>query len=281
MRAFLLLIAALGGIGLIRPGAACAQAEDKASNSPESKLLVVSLRADAVVDEPIVTIAAVANLMGGDLWLRQMIGSLDVAELSRVGKSVAISRDQVALRIQLAGVDSQKFRMEGQAQAMVKLDAIELTEQEIVKAAQQAVIQRLKVDPADVEFRLLEGVHLPAVNIAPEDSIRLVVDPPATALKGKTRIDVGIFVNEQRRGVATVVMDIAVSREAPPVEDEVVIHPRDNVKVVARVGNLRVTITGEAQQDGKVGQMIRVRNTDSGKIVVGRVLDRSNVEVEY
>jgi Chaperone for flagella basal body P-ring formation len=281
MRALLMLIAALGGIGLTGPGVARAQADDKASSGSECKLVVVSLRADAVVDDPIVTIASVANLMGGDLWLRQMIGSLDVAEVSRVGKSVAISRDQVALRIQLAGVDLQKFRMEGPAQAMVKLDAIELTEQEIVKAAQQAVMQRLKADPKDVEFRLLEGVHLPAVNIGPEDCIRLVVDPRATATKGKTRIDVAIFVNDQRRGVATVVMDIAVSGEVPPLEDEVVIHPRDNVKVVARVGNLRVTVTGEAQQDGKVGQMIRVRNTDSGKIVVGRVLDRSIVEVEY
>src|SRR5262249_36129148 len=163
---------------------------------------------------------------------------------------VVISRDQVALRIQLAGVDGQSFRIEGPAQAMVKLNSIELTEQEIVKAAQQAVVQKLKADPKDVEFRLLEKVNLPAVNIAPADRIRLTVDPlPSSFVKGKSRINVGIFVNEQRRGVATVVMEINVSGVDAPAEEEVVIHPRDNIKLVAHVGNLCVTVVGEAQQE--------------------------------
>ena len=112
------MIGTIGGLlalslGLGWPGPARAQGDAKPSGAAESKQVAVVLRADALVDETIVTIGAVANIQGGELWLRQMIGSLDVAEVSRVGKSVAISRDQVALRIQLAGVDLQKFRLEG------------------------------------------------------------------------------------------------------------------------------------------------------------------------
>jgi flagellar basal body P-ring formation protein FlgA len=330
------------GLGLGWHQRAAAQADSHRPNTSAGTQLVVSLRASAVVDKPIVTVGAVATFEGGEPALRQMIAGLDVAEVSRVGQSVAVSREQVALRIQLAGVDAQRFRMDGPAQVMVKIHAIELTEQEIVKAAQQAIVQRLKADPKDVDFRLLEEVRVPAVNIAPGDGLHFAVEsqaPPGAT--GKLHVEVGILVNGQRRGVAPVVLDVALYRQVavatrrleagetlqpyhvrperrvlgahdqwlayndqllgkrvqhtvpanqvlsggdldlPAEEDEVVIHARDNVKLVAVVGNLRVSVGGEAQQEGKVGQTIHVRNTDSGKIVTGRVLDRSTVEVEY
>lgn len=64
-------------------------------------------------------------------------------------------------------------------------------------------------------------------------------------------------------------------------ENPVLVKQRDLVKVVARVGNLRVTALAEAQQDGRAGDRIRVRNVDSKKEVVGRVVGRGLVEVEY
>jgi hypothetical protein len=65
------------------------------------------------------------------------------------------------------------------------------------------------------------------------------------------------------------------------VDDPVLIKPRDVVRLVAQIGSVRVTALGEALQDGRAGQMIRVRNTNSNKIVTGRVLDRNHVAVEY
>lgn len=56
---------------------------------------------------------------------------------------------------------------------------------------------------------------------------------------------------------------------------------RDQVRLVAKIGPVRVTALGEALQEGRVGQTIRVRNIDSNKIVSGRVVDRNIVEVEY
>ena len=53
------------------------------------------------------------------------------------------------------------------------------------------------------------------------------------------------------------------------------------IKLTARVGSLRVTAKGEAQQDGRAGEKIRVRNVDSRKEIVGRVVERGLVEVEY
>lgn len=74
----------------------------------------------------------------------------------------------------------------------------------------------------------------------------------------------------------------AADVEAPAAEPTaLLIKARDPVKLVARVGPLRVTTLGEAIQDGRAGQMIRVRNVDSKSVVSGRVTDRGVVEVDY
>jgi flagella basal body P-ring formation protein FlgA len=52
------------------------------------------------------------------------------------------------------------------------------------------------------------------------------------------------------------------------------------VKLMVRLGSVNVTATGEALQDGRAGQSVRVRNTDSKNIVLGRVTERSMVEVD-
>ncbi|MFW6164431.1 MAG: flagellar basal body P-ring formation chaperone FlgA [Planctomycetota bacterium] len=53
------------------------------------------------------------------------------------------------------------------------------------------------------------------------------------------------------------------------------------VTLVASKGRLQVTTVGIAEQDGSVGQSIRVRNKDSQNIVHGRVLDAKTVEVPF
>jgi flagella basal body P-ring formation protein FlgA len=60
----------------------------------------------------------------------------------------------------------------------------------------------------------------------------------------------------------------------------VAIKRGDKVTLVARTaGRLVVTVAGEAMQDGREGDRINVRNADSKKIVVGRVVGRDKVEV--
>lgn len=59
-----------------------------------------------------------------------------------------------------------------------------------------------------------------------------------------------------------------------------VIHAQEAVKIQVQVGGLRVTTTGQALQEGKQDQLIRVQNVDSKKVVVGRVVGPGIVEVE-
>src|SRR5439155_7948050 len=137
--------------------------------------VVVTLQTETTVNEPVVPLEAVAIIQGGTAALRKRLAELDVAEVSKVGHTVAVGRDQVAFRIQLAGIDPHNFRVEGPAQVLVKMTAVELTETEVVKTAQRAVLARLPGEQKDVEFRQ-EAVRLPAIGLTTQDQIHLAAD---------------------------------------------------------------------------------------------------------
>ncbi|QDU40234.1 flagellar basal body P-ring biosynthesis protein FlgA [Maioricimonas rarisocia] len=69
--------------------------------------------------------------------------------------------------------------------------------------------------------------------------------------------------------------------EAPPVAEEpILVNPRESVRLFARKGGLTVMIpVAEALQAGREGDLVRVRNLQSNKIVTGRVVARGEVEV--
>jgi flagella basal body P-ring formation protein FlgA len=74
---------------------------------------------------------------------------------------------------------------------------------------------------------------------------------------------------------------VLTSSQLESADGAALVRQRDTVRLVARVGPLRVTAVGEALQDGRLGQRIRVRNIDSKATVQGRVVDRGLVEVDY
>jgi flagella basal body P-ring formation protein FlgA len=55
----------------------------------------------------------------------------------------------------------------------------------------------------------------------------------------------------------------------------------DIVLVTAEGRGLRVTAQGEAKQDGKSGDVIRVRNLTSNRDVVGQVDGERSVRVQF
>jgi flagella basal body P-ring formation protein FlgA len=62
--------------------------------------------------------------------------------------------------------------------------------------------------------------------------------------------------------------------------DKPLVHQRDPVKMIVHLGTVNVLAVGEAMQDGRLGQLIRVRNVDSKQVVLGRVADKSLVEID-
>jgi flagella basal body P-ring formation protein FlgA len=114
------------------------------------------------------------------------------------------------------------------------------------------------------------------------------------------RVDVIILVNGKPRESVPVNFDVdaktahmkaaapfqteirpAVRMEMPKEKSEVLIKTRDLVKIVAVVGSAHIEATGEAQQDGRLGEIIRVKNVESNRIVNGRIESRGVVLVDY
>jgi hypothetical protein len=77
----------------------------------------------------------------------------------------------------------------------------------------------------------------------------------------------------------------AAQASAPPrTSDEpqpLLVKNRDLVRLRVRIGAFEVTARGEALQDGRAGQSIRVRNVDSNKVVTGRIAGTRVVDVDY
>jgi flagella basal body P-ring formation protein FlgA len=55
----------------------------------------------------------------------------------------------------------------------------------------------------------------------------------------------------------------------------------DIVKIVANTGIMTITATGMVKQKGRKGEMVRVMNTDSNRIVTARVTGPGAVEVDF
>lgn len=53
------------------------------------------------------------------------------------------------------------------------------------------------------------------------------------------------------------------------------------VNILLRHGAMELTARGEARQDGQEGETIRVRNTNSQRDILGRVIAPGTIEVEY
>jgi flagella basal body P-ring formation protein FlgA len=131
-----------------------------------------------------------------------------------------------------------------------------------------------KLQAAPVAIRRIEvGEAFRADNVRIE---RVAVENPQ-----KAAVDAaGLMGRRARRAVSA-----GRSIEPEDVESDIplaiVIHQRDLIHILAKVGPLQVKARGEALQEGRLGQLIQVRNVDSNATVAGRVVDRSTVEVDY
>lgn len=68
--------------------------------------------------------------------------------------------------------------------------------------------------------------------------------------------------------------------EAAATDNPILVKTRQQVRLIVRLGTVHVTATGEALQDGRAGQLIRVRNIDSKKTITGKVIGEGIVEIE-
>jgi flagella basal body P-ring formation protein FlgA len=62
---------------------------------------------------------------------------------------------------------------------------------------------------------------------------------------------------------------------------EAIVHRGDVVTILARAGALKVSSTGEARQDGAVGESVKVVNVNSNITIIAKVVGPNTVEVHF
>jgi flagella basal body P-ring formation protein FlgA len=313
-----------------------------AASKQAADVVIVSVNPVADTTNREVTIAEVATVEGGDTELRKRIANLDLADAPRFGQSVMLTQELIAYRIQLAGIDSRRYQIQGARSAALTLRSYQVPEKEIVNAARQFLLTRLPWPANDLAIEPNQPIRGPVHVPGGRADVRFEVSFPASKVSlGRVRVDIAIFSNGEKQVVVPVSFDVRLYQtiavasrrvergqpltndsifyerravdtvgsyltetESPvgqrakrlimplqivtksdvePVEPDtpVVVKQRDAVQLVARAGDLIVTASGEALQDGRTGQMIRVRNVDSKTVVTGRVVSRSEVRVLY
>lgn len=259
--------------------------------------VVVTVLSSAVIDDSLVTIGRVAEIKGGSASLRYKIAKLDLADFKLGESRRSISAEQIRFRMLVAGIDESRFRLAGARTVTLTENAEPIAPRQFLKAAESAL--RQAYDPAHTIFNAIGSVSVPTLRIDPDDVVRLEgkITEPAPA-NGLVKVNVSIFVNQKVQGVVPVQFEVAAAPSAPkrldaslqqasmtaaPAKDlrTVVIKQRDPVKIVAKIGSARIEAGGEAMQEGRVGDLIRVKNLESNRIVFGRVDESGAVIVDY
>jgi hypothetical protein len=255
----------------------------------------------AVSDDALISLGQVAELSGGPDSLRIRLKKLDITEFKLDAAHVAVSQEQVRFRLLLAGIDASRFRLLGARRTIIVASDEPVTRRTILAAADHKLRERYPGDVSSVTITPNNGIVVPVIKTEPGDQVRFEakVKGPA-AYAGRIRVDVSIMVNGKTREVVPVSLEISVPEAAPsnaagakqgprPANaltsaadpKDVLIKSHDNVRIIANIGSARIEATGEAMEDGRAGQVIRVRNVESNRIVRGRVETAGIVQAEY
>ncbi len=124
------------------------------------------------------------------------------------------------------------------------------------------------------------GAPTPTVVIYPGDIIRddMIADNP----QGGVRDSAGPFIESRALVVGKVARLTLLPGHAIPftgVSNRKLVANGTEVKLVFAEGGLVITTTGAALQDGAIGDVVRVRNSDSGVTVSGAVQPDGSVRV--
>ncbi len=189
------------------------------------------------------------------------LGRVEVASAPPPGHSVVVRRSQVLAALKEGGHSVRGLSIP--RRTVVERGAQELDRDTIRARARVAVAQALA--PCTVD-----DVRVPGAVTLPQGRVQVAADMrrprgSGVATSGMLRLRVG---GVERR------LPVRARLSCPPPA----VVPGARVRVVAVVGNVKAAVSGEAQQPGRVGDVIRVRS-HTGIALRARVVDGRTVEV--
>ncbi len=263
--------------------------------------VTITLFPQAVVDDTLITLGQIARISGGPAYLQARLEKLDVAELKLGAAYVTVLVEQVRFRILLAGLETTQFRLGGAQRALVEESAAPAALRQILTAAERTLRANYPGDAAHATFTPSKGVSSPGVQLRAGERVHLEARLKGPLAPGADRalVEVAITVGGKTREVVPVSFAITEFEPAPVMAaDKQAVRPAvftmpasasreffvktgDNVKIIATIGSARIEAAGEATQNGRIGDIIRVRNVESNRTVHGRIDASGAILVDY
>ncbi len=228
---------------------------------------------------------------------------LDLAEFKPRDTTTGFGRRAVEYRLQLAGIDAGAVRVTGADRVTVTPSRRAVTVEEVTAAAKAELSRHYPNSPdAVIELAQPVAVKLPEVPASERVAVTAKVhgQPPASgrvqmdmavAVGGETLLSFALYLEvlPSGRPVAQVGWAGGAAPRTPVVPaagatrfaaTEVLVRARQRVEVSLQSGELSVVMTGEAQQDGRLGQTVFVQNPESKKLVAAKVVGPGKLEIE-
>ncbi len=252
--------------------------------------VVLTLSDRASPPAPVVTVGHVAKLVGGDAKTREKMAALDLTDR---GEGVVVSRKQVTYRLRLAGFDADAFVVSGADKTTLSVPKATLSTEKVVAVARVELAKALGKPLDELTIDLAQSVAVKLPEVTDDDDVAVTAVPNSPTVRpGRNQMNVTVSVSGAKKitfpvYLTAVAMEASAEPPAPKAKaasgkfaaDAVLVRALQPVTMVVNTGGLRVSAVGEALQDGKVGQQIKVRNPDSKKVVTGTVVGANEVEV--
>lgn len=240
--------------------------------------VVVVLPARSTVDSAVVTLGKIAKIHGGDEKQRAKIAAIDLVERSKKETketAITITKRQVELRLMLAGFAEGDVLVGGAESVAVVQERKTVPADETLAVARKALAAQFP-NPEDLKFELAMPLVVKLPEIAADDAVNISAVPHSSNVKiGRVQMDITIKINGETKLAFPAHFEVKPLRPEP-----ILVKALQPVAMTARVGSILVEAAGEAMQDGRMGEMIQVRNTTSKKVIRGRVTAPGKVEID-
>ena len=251
---------------------------------------VVTLPQEIRVKGESAALGDIAKIRSTDKALVEKLKNINICRVPSPGQYIRLSQATLKFKIQSGGIDLSQITIDMPAYVKIYADFKKIESDDMVKAALDYIKKRkLSDNPAElkvtrkpgdlvakngkIEFRCEEA---PSGN---SSIIAVYVDVLCDGKSvGKKRIsfkdESAHAVNNEKKG------ETSAEDSKTSIKEGAVVKAGDQLEVTIIRKNIRVTAMGTARQNGKAGQMIRIKLDDTKKILNARLIDEKHAEVE-
>jgi hypothetical protein len=171
-----------------------------------------------------------------------------------------------------------------------------ITPADVIAVAERELRKRMPELPEDFQVSLAQEIRVGLPSVFSSEEVSITAVPHTTLKVGRCQMNVTVKTESAPSTTFPVYLDVRSIRTSlstpqiiqpvtsvnplSPISSPVVVKVRQRVNLLVKGKNVIISAIGEAQQDGRVGDMIRVMNIDSKKVITGKVVSAGTVELE-